>query len=90
MKTLERIDREMDDGVPRGIYLMIITKGQLLADIVTSHDLGFLCLTEIHFCLFDTDIFLWFITPSDFIFLQRPRPSGIGACVVFLDPLQIT
>ena len=46
-------------------------KGPLLADIVTSHDLDFVCLTETHVHLLDTDSYLRSVTPSDFVFLQR-------------------
>ena len=55
--------------------------GPLLADIVASHDLDFLCLTETHVHLSDTGSFLQSITPPDFMFLQRPHPSGIGGGV---------
>ena len=63
-------------------------KGPLLANIITSHSLYFLCFYETHVCRFDTDSFLWSITPDDFItddfiFLQRPCPSGIGGGVYF-------
>ena len=45
--------------------------GPLLADIVTSHDLGFLHLIETHVLFFETYSFMQSITP-DFTFLQRP------------------
>ena len=56
-------------------------KGPLLADMVASHDLDFLCLTETHIRSFDSDSFLRSITPPDFNFPQKPRPSGIGGGV---------
>ena len=58
-------------------------RGPLLTDIVASNDLDFLCLTETHFCPFDSDSFLQSITPPDFIFPHRPSPSGIVGGVVF-------
>ena len=60
----------------------IRNKGPFLVNIVTSHDLDFLCLTETHVHLSDTGSFLMSITPY-FIFLQRPSPSGIGGGVGF-------
>ena len=57
----------------------IRNKGPLLADIVTSDDLDFLCLTETHASPF---YFLWSIIP-DYIFPQRLHPSGIGGGVGF-------
>ena len=53
-------------------------KGPLLPDIVTSHDLDFVCLTKTHVRLSDMDSFLQSITHSDLIFLQRSHPSGTG------------
>ena len=50
----------------------------VLVDIVASHDFDFLCLTETHARLSDTNTFLQSVTPPDFIFRQRPFPSGIG------------
>ena len=61
----------------------IRNKGPILADMVASNDLDFNCLTETHICPFDSDSFLWSITPPDFIFRHRPRPSGIGGGVGF-------
>ena len=58
-------------------------KGPLLADMLASNDLDFLCLTEKHIRPFDSDSFLQSITPPDFIFPHRPSPSGIGGGVVF-------
>ena len=58
-------------------------KGPLLADMVASYDLDFLCLTETHIRSFDSDSFLRSITPPDFNFPQKPRPSGIGGGVGF-------
>ena len=51
--------------------------------MVASNDLDFLCLTETHIYPFDSDSFLWSITPPDFIFPHKPRPSGIGGGVGF-------
>ena len=51
--------------------------------IVASNDLDILCLTETHVGPFDSDSFLRSITPVDYIFPQRSRPSGIGGGVVF-------
>ena len=50
--------------------------------MVASNDLDFLCLGETHIRPFDSDSFLWSITP-DFIFPHKPRPSGIGGGGVF-------
>ena len=61
----------------------IRNKGPLLADMVASNDLEFLCLTETHICPLDSDSFLRSITPPDFIFTNRPRPSGTGGGVGF-------
>ena len=61
----------------------IRNKGPLLADIVASNDLDFLCLTETHIRPFDSDNFLRSITPPDFIFHHRPRLSGTGGGVGF-------
>ena len=58
-------------------------KGPLLADMVASYDLDFLCLAETHIRPFDSVSFLWSITPPDFNFPQKPRPSGIGGGVGF-------
>ena len=58
-------------------------KGPLLADIVASNDLDILCLTETHVRPYDSDSFLRSITPADYIFPQRTRPSGIGGGVGF-------
>ena len=44
-------------------------KGPLLADMVAKNDFDFLCLTETHIRPFDSDSFLWCITPPDFIFI---------------------
>ena len=52
--------------------------GPVPVDIVASHDLDSLCLTETYVCLFHRASILWSITPSDFISLQRPHPSGAG------------
>ena len=60
----------------------IRNKGPLLGDMVASNDLDFLCLTETRILPFDSDSFLWPITP-DFIFPYRPRPSGMGGSVGF-------
>ena len=61
----------------------IRNKGPHLADMVASNDLLFLCLTETHIRPFDSDSFLRSVTPSDFIFPHKPRPSGIGGGVGF-------
>ena len=58
-------------------------KGPLLADMVASNDLERLCLTETHIHSFDSDSFLWSITPPDFTFPHMPRPSGIAGGVGF-------
>ena len=58
-------------------------KDPLLANMVASNNLDFLCLTETYMCPFDSDSFLWSITPPDFIFSHRPHPSGIGGGVGF-------
>ena len=58
-------------------------KGPLLADMVASNGLYSLCLTETHIRPFDSESFLQSITPPDFIFPHRPRPSGIGGSVGF-------
>ena len=58
-------------------------KGPLLADMVASNDLDFLCLTETHIRSFDFDSFIRSVTPPDFIFPRRPRLSGIGRGVSF-------
>ena len=58
-------------------------RSPLLADIVASNDLDILCFTKTHVRPFDSDSFLQSITPSDYIFPQRPRPSGIGGGVGF-------
>ena len=60
----------------------IRNKGPLLADMVASNDLDFLCLTETHIRSFDSDSFVRHITP-DFIFPHRPHSSGIGGGVGF-------
>ena len=57
-------------------------KGPLLADMVASYDLDFLCLTETHIRPFDSVSFLRSVTP-DFNFPQKPRLSGIGGGVGF-------
>ena len=62
-------------------------KGPLLASIVTSHDLDFLCLTETHVRLSGMDSFPWSITPPDSIFLQRPCPSGFVGGVGFFHSI---
>ena len=61
----------------------IRNNGPLLAHIVTSHDLDFLCLTETHVCPSDSDSFLQSLTHSDIILPERPRPSGIHGSVRF-------
>ena len=58
-------------------------KGPLLVNIVASNDLDILCLTETHVRPFDSDSFLRSITPAEYIFTQRPHPSGIGGGVGF-------
>ena len=57
-------------------------KVPLLADIV-ANDLDILCLTETHVRPFDSDSFLRSISPAEYIFPQRPRPSSIGGGVGF-------
>ena len=61
-------------------------KGPLLVDMVASNNLDFLCLTETHIRPFDSDSFLWSLTPPDFIFSHKPRLPGIGGGVGSLDP----
>ena len=56
----------------------IRNKGPLQAYMVASNDLDFLCLTETHIRPFDSDRFIWSITPPDFIFPHLPHSSGIG------------
>ena len=58
-------------------------KGPLLADMVATSDLDFLCFTETHIHPFDSDSFLRSITPPDFIFPHKTHPSGIGGGVGF-------
>ena len=65
-------------------------KGPLLADMVASYDLDFLCPTETHIRSFDSDSFLQSITPPDFNFPQKPRPSGIGGGVGFSSSNPLT
>ena len=57
----------------------IRNKGPLLADMVASNDLDFLCLMETHI----RPSFLRSITPPDFIFPHKPHSSGIGSDVGF-------
>ena len=59
----------------------IRNKGPFLADIVASNDLDILCLTKTHVRPYDSGSLLQSITPADYIFPQRPRPSGIGGGV---------
>ena len=66
-----------------GVLNTVMNKGPLLADMVASNDLDILCLTETHVCPFDSDSFLRSITPAEYIFPQRPRPSGISGGVGF-------
>ena len=78
------IDVSLNPG-PLTLVLNARNKGPLLANMVASNDLDFLCLTHIR--PFDSDSFLWFITPPDFIFPHRPHPSSISGGVDFsLDP----
>ena len=58
-------------------------KAPLLDDVVSSNDLDFICLAEILIRPFDSESFLRFFSPPDFIFPHRPRPSGIGGAVSF-------
>ena len=58
-------------------------KGPLLADLVASNDLDFLCLTDTHIRPFNSDSFLQSITPPDLTFPHKPHPSGIGGGVGF-------
>ena len=60
----------------------VMNKGPLLANMVASKDLDFLCLTEAHIP-FDSDSFLRSITPPDFIFPHKPLPSDICGGVDF-------
>ena len=60
-------------------------KGLLLADMVSSNDLDFLSLTEIHICPFDSDTFIPSITPPDFIFLTGLVPQVFVLLVFSLD-----
>ena len=58
-------------------------KGPLLADMVASYDLDFLCLTETHLRPFDSDSFLRSITPPDLIFLTSLIPQVLVVVWVF-------
>ena len=50
---------------------------------MASNDLDILCLTKTHIRPYDSDSILRSITPADYIFPQRPHPSGIGGGVGF-------
>ena len=54
-------------------------KGPLLADMVASNDLDFLCLTKTHIHPFDSDSFLWPIT----FFLTSLIPQVLVVLLVF-------
>ena len=62
----------------------IRNKGPHLAGIVTSQDFDSLCHTKTHVRLSNTDGFLQSVTLPDFVFCQRPCPSGISGSVVFV------
>ena len=60
-------------------------RGPLLADMVASNDLDFLCLTETNICPFDLDSFIRSISNPDFTFSHRPR-ALVVVLVFSLDP----
>ena len=53
----------------------IRNKGPLLADIIASHAIDFLCLTETHIRTTDLDSFLRSLTLDGFSFIHRPCSS---------------
>ena len=63
----------------------IRNKGPQLADIVTSHDLDFLCLTETHVRVFDTDSILQSLLLLISYFVKGLVPQVL-VLVFFLDP----
>ena len=61
----------------------IRNKGPLLADMIVSYDHDFLCLTKTHIRSFDSDSFLWSITPPDFNFFTSLVPQVLVVVSVF-------
>ena len=59
-------------------------KGPLLADIVATNDLDFLCLTETHIRPFDSDSFLWSITPPPLFYHTGLVPQVLVVVLLFI------
>ena len=56
----------------------IRNKGPLLSDTIASRAFDFLCLTETHISITDSDSFLHSLIPNGFSLIHRPRTTGIG------------